>query len=81
MLGALRTPTLRCVAKRPSFMHTGQMQALEQVIDFLSAGGDPHGFVGKNELLPLALGPGDKSDLVAFLRALDGANPSSGQAP
>lgn len=81
MLGALRTPTLRCVAKRPSYMHTGQIQALDQVIDFLSTGGDPHGFVGKNELQPLALGAGEKSDLVAFLRALDGANPSSGQAP
>src|SRR5262249_49662262 len=29
MTGAFRTPGLRCVSKRPAFMHTGQMQSLE----------------------------------------------------
>jgi hypothetical protein len=62
-------------------MQTGQMQALDEVIDFFAAGGDPHGFVGKNELQALALGAGEKSDLVAFMRALDGTNPSSAQMP
>lgn len=76
MLGALRTPTLRCAAMRPSFMHTGQLHTLEDVVEFFAKGGDAHGFAGKNELAPLALDEGEKRDLVAFLRALDGTAPT-----
>ncbi len=70
--GAFRTPTLRCVSRRPTFMHTGQIDALEDVVSFFARGGDPAGFLGKNELHALALGADEQRDLLAFLRALDG---------
>ncbi len=76
MLGALRTPMLRCGGGRQSFMHTGQLHTLEAVVDFFARGGDPHGFAGKNELQPLILDDTEKADLVAFLKALDGTNPT-----
>jgi cytochrome c peroxidase len=75
--GAFRTPRLRCVAGRPSFMHTGQMLSLEEVIEFFDQGGEKAGFPGKNELAALSLSPLERADLVSFLKALDGAGPSA----
>jgi cytochrome c peroxidase len=77
MEGSFRTPTLRCVSQRPSFMHTGQLRTLEAVVDFFDQGGDGMAFYGTNELVQLGLSAQQKSDLVAFLKALDGAGPSS----
>jgi cytochrome c peroxidase len=71
MLGAFKTPSLRCVSQRPSFMHTGQMQTLEEVVEFFAKGGDRVGFVGVNELAPIDLTDEERADLVAFLHALD----------
>jgi cytochrome c peroxidase len=71
--GSFRTPTLRCVARRPSFFHTGQAQSLAAVVDFFDAGGNVGGYYGKKELAALNLTPLQKSDLVAFLRALSGS--------
>jgi cytochrome c peroxidase len=68
--GAFRTPTLRCVSQRPSFMHTGQFTTLESVISFFDRGGDRAGYPGQSEIVPLALSEDDKADLAAFLRAL-----------
>jgi cytochrome c peroxidase len=70
--GAFRTPTLRCVSQRPSFFHTGQVTSLAAVVDFFDAGGHAFGFYGTKEIEPLDLSDQDKSDLVAFLEALDG---------
>jgi cytochrome c peroxidase len=77
MEGAFRTPTLRCVAQRPSFFHTGHVKTLEDAVAFFSRGGDHFGYPGKSELSPLALTEDERSDLVAFLRALDGPGPDS----
>ena len=33
MTGAFRTPILRCVATRPTFMHTGQLRTLADVVE------------------------------------------------
>ena len=44
--GAFRTPSLRCVGGRPSFMHTGQMLALADVVSFFSRGGNGAGYPG-----------------------------------
>ncbi|HMJ13119.1 MAG TPA: hypothetical protein VK524_16980, partial [Polyangiaceae bacterium] len=71
--GAFRTPTLRCVASRPSFMHSGLLHTLEEVVAFFDRGGDAQGtFVGSSELRPLGLTSGERADLVAFLKALEG---------
>jgi cytochrome c peroxidase len=74
--GSFRTPALRCGTRRPSFMHTAQLATLEEVIDFFDGGGHPAGFPGKNELAPLGLSAQEKSDLKAFLGALDGPGPA-----
>lgn len=74
--GAFRTPRLRCVSQRPSFMHTGQMDSLEMVVAFFGRGGEKAGYPGTNELTPLDLTARERADLVSFLRALDGTGPS-----
>jgi cytochrome c peroxidase len=75
--GAFRTPTLRCVAQRPSFFHTGQALGLAPVISFFDRGGDlPGGYPGTTEIEPLGLTPRDREDLEAFLHTLDGPGPS-----
>lgn len=72
MEGSFRTPMLRCVARRPSFMHTGQLRTLEAVVEFFAMGGHPGGYFGSKEIAPLGLDAAQKKDLVAFLGALDG---------
>ena len=74
--GAFRTPTLRCIKDQPSFMHTAQLATLDEVVDFFARGGDPAGFPGHSELMPLTLSAREQADLVAFLQALQGAGPA-----
>jgi cytochrome c peroxidase len=74
--GAFRTPRLRCVAQRPSFMHTGHVGNLVDVISFFDRGGEQGGFPGQNELLPLKLTERERADLVAFLNTLTGPGPA-----
>ena len=76
--GAFRTPTLRCAAAHPSFMHTGQLGALDQVMAFFDRGGDrAGGYPGMNELTPLGLGDRERADLVAFMGSLTGPGPTA----
>jgi cytochrome c peroxidase len=77
MEGAFRTPSLRCAASHPSFMHTAQIGSLEQVVAFFDRGGDGPGYHGTNEIEPLGLNANEKADLVAFLRSLDGPGPDA----
>jgi cytochrome c peroxidase len=73
MTGAFRTPILRCVSLRPTFMHTGQLGTLAAVVAFFNAGGSVMGgYPGSNEIHPLNLTALNQSDLVAFLQALAG---------
>ena len=76
MEGAFRTPGLRCVSRRPAFMHTGQMATLKDVVAFFNDGGRVFGYPGKNELEPLHLSAAEQADLVAFLHTLDGPGPA-----
>jgi cytochrome c peroxidase len=73
--GAFRTPALRCLERRPTFMHTGQMSSLGDVVRFFSLGGDTFGYPGVNEIQPLDLSAQDQADLVAFLGTFEGAGP------
>ena len=73
--GAFKTPSLRCSSQRPSYMHTGQLRTLADVIRFFSSGGDQYGYPGKSELHSLNLMPDEQSDLVNFLSSLDGTGP------
>lgn len=76
-IGAFKTPSLRCIADHPSFMHTGHFDALEDVMKFFRRGGDPGGYPGTSELQPLDLGDDDLAALVAFMGALQGAGPDA----
>ena len=83
LVGAFRTPTLRCISGQPSFMHTGQLRTLAEVVAFHDRGGDnAGGYPGTNELTPLGLSETEQADLVAFLGALDGPGvPAELRAP
>ena len=69
--GAFKTPTLRSMSETAPYMHDGAFKTPDEVVDFLNAGG------GANQNLsplvkPLNLTAEEKSDLVAFLKALTG---------
>ena len=75
--GAFRTPTLRCVSGRPSFMHTAQISNLADVVTFFNQGGLTGGYPGRSEIGALGLTDQEKADLVTFLGTLDGPGPSA----
>lgn len=69
--GAFKTPTIRSITETAPYMHDGAFKTLEEVVEFLDQGG------GSNPNLsplvkPLNLTAEEKSDLVAFLKALAG---------
>lgn len=65
------TPTLRELTWTAPYMHNGMFSTLEEVVDFYNAGGgnDP---LKDARLKPLNLVPSEKSDLIAYLKALSG---------
>ena len=73
-LGLFKTSSLRCVALRPSFFHTGQVRSLDEAVAFFDKGGDP-GAPGRSEILALHLSAQDRADLVEFLKSLVGPGP------
>lgn len=75
--GAFRTPTLRCIARQPSFMHTAQLPTIAHVVAFFARGGDRSGYPGTSEIGPLELDEREQADLAAFVRALDGPGPDA----
>ncbi|MBE0584720.1 MAG: cytochrome-c peroxidase, partial [Desulfofustis sp.] len=60
---AFKTPTLREVASTAPYMHNGIFETLDEVIDFLAAGGG----AGNTVLKPLPLSPAEKQQLKVFL--------------
>ena len=71
---AFKTPSLRNVKGTATYMHDGSLGTLQEVVEFLVAGGRPN----KN-LSPLIqkleIGPTEIQDLVAFLESLSGDVP------
>lgn len=67
--GAFKTPTLRQVEQTAPYMHDGSLPTLEAVVDFYDKGGGHNPQVDP-EIVPLHLSTQEKSDLVAFLKAL-----------
>lgn len=69
-----KTPTLREVENTAPYFHSGQFEALEQVIAFYNAGGGVDSF--KDPLKkPLNLNEQEQEDLVEFLKSLSGRQP------
>ncbi|MEQ9318933.1 MAG: cytochrome c peroxidase [Polyangiaceae bacterium] len=74
-LGAFRTPILRCVGRRPSYMHNAAFRSLGDAVRFFSVGGDDDGYVGSSQSWPRDFTDDERDQLEAFLRALDGSGP------
>jgi cytochrome c peroxidase len=70
--GAFKTPTLREIARTAPYMHDGSLARLSDVIEFYDRGGRPNPNLDP-EIRPLRLTAGQKAQLLAFLRALNGA--------
>lgn len=68
---AFKTPTLRDVAHRPPYMHDGSLPTLNAVVDLYNRGGIDRPSRA-DEIHPLGLDNGEKADLIAFLKTLDG---------
>lgn len=68
---AFKTPTLRDVARRGPYMHTGGLATLAQVVDHYDSG-----FIARpsldHEIRPLGLADQEKVNLVEFLAVLTG---------
>jgi cytochrome c peroxidase len=66
-----KTQSLRDVNRRSSYMHNGHYLKLRHVIEHYARGGSaPAGL--ETEIKPLELSEEDKTDLMAFLLALNG---------
>jgi cytochrome c peroxidase len=68
-LGKFKVPGLRNVAATSPYMHDGSIATLEEVVEQYTRGGRGHPSTDA-VIVPLALQPSEKADLVAFLRAL-----------
>ncbi len=69
-IGKFRPPSLRNVALTAPYMHDGSLATLEEVIDHYAAGGKLDHPNKSRILRPFRLTPGEKQDLVEFLKSL-----------
>ena len=70
--GRFKTPTLREIVLTAPYMHDGSLPTLERVVEFYDGGGKANANLDP-DIRPLRLTAAEKSDLLAFLRALGGA--------
>lgn len=70
LAGRFKTPGLRNVARRAPYMHAGQFPTLAAVLAHYNAA--PAAPVGQSEIRPLHLTSQEITQLIAFLRTLDG---------
>ena len=68
LVRAYKTPSLRGVAERPPYMHSGQFATLEQVVDHYATA--PKAVEGETEIHAVALSDRERAALVAFLKTL-----------
>lgn len=66
-MGRFKTPSLRDLASKTSYMHNGRFFTIEDVIEFYDRGGDFNNPNLDNRIRPLNLSTQQKSDLAAFL--------------
>ncbi|QQR79945.1 MAG: c-type cytochrome [Deltaproteobacteria bacterium] len=70
-IGAFKTPTIRDITKTAPYMHDGSEATLEAVVELYDRGGNKNTHLDPR-MEPLNLSPQEKSDLVNFMKALDG---------
>ena len=69
--GSFKTPTLRDIARTAPYMHDGSLATLEDVVDFYNKGGIKNKNLDE-KMKPLDLSKAEQTDLVAFLKSLNG---------
>ncbi len=69
--GSFKTPTLRDIARTAPYMHDGSLATLEDVVDFYNKGGIKNKNLDE-KIKPLDLSKAEQTDLVAFLKSLNG---------
>jgi cytochrome c peroxidase len=80
-IGAFKTPTVRDAANTGPYMHDGTLDTLEQVVEHYDKGGTPNPYLDK-DMQKLNLTAQEKTDLVAFMKALSGTlKPLDGLLP
>lgn len=70
-LGAFKTPTIRNVALTAPYMHDGSQKTLEEVVEWYVKGGHANDHLS-DKVKKLDLTDQEKSDLVAYMKALTG---------
>ena len=65
--GSFKTPSLRDIHLTAPYMHGGQFETLEEVVEFYDRGGEKNPQLDE-EMFPLKLTDQQKTDLVEFLR-------------
>lgn len=70
LMRQFKPPSLRGVAERGPFMHAGQFDTLQQVLQHYNIA--PLAPAGKTELEPLGLTDRQLAQIIAFLKTLDG---------
>ncbi len=69
--GAFKTPTLRDIARTAPYMHDGSLATLEEVVDYYNKGGIKNKNLDE-KMTPLNLSKAEQTDLVEFLKSLNG---------
>ena len=69
LMGAFKTPTMRSVTEHAPYFHDGRAGTLEQVVDYVLAGGTKNANLDE-KLQPRQISPEDRTKLLAFIRAL-----------
>lgn len=64
--GAMKTPTLRDIARTAPYMHNGSLKTLKEVVEHYNKGGNGNPFQDE-EIHPLKLTPEEIADLVKFM--------------
>jgi len=73
-MGAMKTPTLREIARSAPYMHNGSLKTLEEVIAHYNKGGNGNEFQDE-EIFPLKLSDQEQADVVTFMKeGLSSAN-------
>lgn len=65
--GAMKTPTLREIAKTAPYMHNGSLKTLEEVVAHYNKGGNNNEFQDE-EIFPLKLNDQEQADVVTFIK-------------
>ncbi len=65
-MGMFKTPTLRNVGLKATFMHTGEFTTMDEVFDFYASDGAP-GVPNRDVFLPISVSPSDRAVLSDFI--------------